>query len=279
MKKIGFIDYYLDEWHANNYPQMIKDVAGDELVVAYAYAEIDSPKGGMTTDEWCAKYGVERLNSIEELVEKSDCIVVLSPDNPERHLDLTKLPLASGKRTYVDKTFAPTKKIAEEIVANAVAHNTPFFSTSALRFANELKDVRKDGINFISSRGPGVFEIYTIHQLEPIVILMGSDVKRVMSIGTDNAPAFLVEWEGGKRATFALTNDWRCDFSLGLGYEDGTFGMITAMSDYFPNFIKGLCDFFITGDVKADYNETIAIMGIIEASAKARKQPLTWVEV
>ena len=62
-------------------------------------------------------------------------------------------------------------------------------------------------------------------------------------------------------------------------YEDGTFGMITAMSDYFPNFIKGLCDFFITGDVKADYNETIAIMGIIEASAKARKQPLTWVEV
>ena len=25
MKKIGFIDYYLDEWHANNYPEMIAE--------------------------------------------------------------------------------------------------------------------------------------------------------------------------------------------------------------------------------------------------------------
>ena len=27
MKKIGFIDYYLDEWHANNYPRMIAEVS------------------------------------------------------------------------------------------------------------------------------------------------------------------------------------------------------------------------------------------------------------
>ena len=31
MKKIGFIDNYLDEWHANNYPGMIKALAGDEM--------------------------------------------------------------------------------------------------------------------------------------------------------------------------------------------------------------------------------------------------------
>ena len=30
MKKIGFIDYYLDEWHANNYPQFIKDADGEK---------------------------------------------------------------------------------------------------------------------------------------------------------------------------------------------------------------------------------------------------------
>ena len=52
-----------------------------------------------------------------------------------------------------------------------------------------------------------------------------------------------------------------------------------TMSNYFPNFIKEMCDFFKTGEVKADYHETVAIMGIIEASAKALKTPLTWVEV
>jgi hypothetical protein len=25
MKKIGFIDYFLDEWHAENYPQWIEE--------------------------------------------------------------------------------------------------------------------------------------------------------------------------------------------------------------------------------------------------------------
>lgn len=29
MKKTGFIDYYLDEWHANNYPQWIRNMSGD----------------------------------------------------------------------------------------------------------------------------------------------------------------------------------------------------------------------------------------------------------
>ena len=40
MKKIGFIDYYLSEWHANNYPDFIKKLT-DDYEVAYACAEKD----------------------------------------------------------------------------------------------------------------------------------------------------------------------------------------------------------------------------------------------
>lgn len=42
--KIGFIDYYLDEYHANHYPEWIKNAA-DESCAFYAWAQIDSPKG------------------------------------------------------------------------------------------------------------------------------------------------------------------------------------------------------------------------------------------
>ncbi len=116
MKTVGFIDYYLDEFHANNYPKWLKEASGGELEVKYAYAKIDSPlQGGMTTDDWCEKYGIERVSSIEELIEKSDYINVLSPDNPEMHEELCHLPLKSGKRVYVDKTFSETKEIAERI--------------------------------------------------------------------------------------------------------------------------------------------------------------------
>ena len=118
MQTIGFIDYFLDEWHANNYPEWIKQASGGELQVAYAYGKIDSPRpGGLTTDDWCAKYGITRCATIEEVVEKSDCLLVLSPDNCEMHEELCQIPLRSGKRTYVDKTFAPDLTLTRAMLA------------------------------------------------------------------------------------------------------------------------------------------------------------------
>lgn len=278
MKKIGFIDYYIDEWHANNYPKFFADECGDEFKVAYAYAEIDKPDG-LTTDEWCEKFGVEKCNSIAEVVEKSDCIVVLSPDNPERHLDLCREPLASGKPVYVDKTFALSKDIAKEIVAIGEANNTPFFSTSALRFANELKDVKRDGICFINSRGPGNFDTYAIHQIEPIVCLMGSDVKRMMSVGSGKYESMVIEFSNERRVVMSHYGWTGVDFDITVNYEDGSTHIIPQMSDYFPNFIKSLCHFFRTGEIFAEHAETVSVMGIIEAGNKALKNPGVWVEV
>ena len=41
MKHIGFIDYYLDEWHANNYPKMIQELSQGEMKVSYAYGDVE----------------------------------------------------------------------------------------------------------------------------------------------------------------------------------------------------------------------------------------------
>ncbi len=276
--KIGFIDYFLDEWHANNYPKFIADQCGSDFTVAYAYAEIDKPNG-LTTDQWCEKFGVERCNTIAEVVRKSDCIIVLSPDNPERHLDLCREPLASGKPVYVDKTFALSKEIAKQITEIGEKHNTPFFSTSALRFANELEGVNKENICFINSRGPGNFDTYAIHQIEPIVMLMGSNVKRMMSVGSGMYESMVIEFSGGRRAVLSHYGWTGVDFDLTVNYTDGTTVKIPQMSDYFPNFIKALCDFFKTGKIYADHAETISVMGIIEAGNKALKTPGEWVEV
>ncbi len=278
MLKIGFIDYFLDEWHANNYPKFFAEVAGDDIKVCYAYAEMDKP-GGLTTDQWCRQFGVERCSSISEVVEKSDCIVVLSPDNPERHLDLCREPLASGKRVYVDKTFALSKDVAKQITAIAEESATPFFSSSALRFSTELQNVEKEGACFINSRGPGNFDTYAIHQLEPIVMLMGSDAKRIMSVGSGKYESMVLEFEGGRRAVMSHYGWTGIDFEMTVNYDDGRTLKIPAMSDYFPNFIKALCDFFKTGRIYAAHDQTIAIMGIIEAGNKALLNPCQWIEI
>ena len=61
--KIGFVDYYIAEWHANNYPRMIAEASGGEMTVSGAYGMIDSPLGGLTTAAWCEKMNIPRFDS------------------------------------------------------------------------------------------------------------------------------------------------------------------------------------------------------------------------
>ncbi len=128
--KIGFIDYYLDEWHANHYPQWFKEV-DSQAEVAFGYAVLDNPNG-RTNRQWCEDNGVTLCATMEDLVEKSDALAVLSPDNTELHEALCQVALRSGKRTYIDKTFAPDEIIGRRIFDLAAAHNTPCWSTCAL---------------------------------------------------------------------------------------------------------------------------------------------------
>ena len=67
-----------------------------------------------------------------------------------------------------DKTFAPDGEIAARILKIAQDSGTPCYSTSALRFAAEYTGIDRAGIRAISSWGPGNFETYSIHQLEPV---------------------------------------------------------------------------------------------------------------
>ena len=277
MKTIGFIDYYLDEWHANNYPQIIKERTNGEFEVRYAYAKIDSPLGGMTSKEWSEKNGIELLDTIEQVIEKSDMLIVLSPDNPEMHEELTDLPLKSGKLVYVDKTFAPDKKTAERIFENADAHGTPCFSSSALRFVTEFKDVDKSNICKIYSEGPGTYEMYSIHQIEPVVMLMNCRAKKVMGLGDEKHPSIIIEFEDGRHAQIHQCAG--TDFKTTLVDKDNNSAEYPITSDFFGLFMDALIEFFKTGRIPVEHSQTIDVIAIREAGLRALKNPFNWIEL
>ena len=278
MQTIGFIDYFLDEWHANNYPEWIKQASGGELQVAYAYGKIDSPRpGGLTTDDWCAKYGITRCATIEEVVEKSDCLLVLSPDNCEMHEELCQIPLRSGKRTYVDKTFAPDLAAAERLFAIARQSGTPCYSTSALRFAAEYRDIRPDEVTAVSCWGPNDFDTYSVHQLEPLMMLMRAEPARVMWLDGEKWMSLAVQFRDGRCATlscFAGGSPFVTNVSLRSGNR-----LITVESDFFAAFIEELCRFYQTGEVRVPHRETLAIMAVRGAGLLAAKTPGVGVDV
>ena len=61
MKKIGFIDYYLSEWHANKYPGWMADICnaeGLEYQIAYAWGEMPS---GASRTAWSSVLPLRRF--------------------------------------------------------------------------------------------------------------------------------------------------------------------------------------------------------------------------
>ena len=278
MKKIGFIDYYLDEWHANNYPEMFRKYAGSCEVVC-AYGKIDSPlPGGINTREWGEKYGIAIVDSIEEVIERSDCLVVLSPDNPEMHEELSRLPLASGKRTYIDKTFAETYDSAVRLFDMAKEGNTPCYSASALYFAQEYAESYQKDVEYVDSCGPNDFAGYSIHQLEPITAMLKAEPVRVMSVGTADFPVVIVEYAGGKKAKIAMFRNGEA-FSMNVGCRNGEAFCIKAESYYWEPFIRALAHFFETGEIPVPHENTLRVIAAREAAVKALERPFDWVRV
>ncbi len=276
MKKIGFIDYYLDEWHANNYPAWIRE-SGLGFEVAYAYGELERPPfGGMTTDEWCASFGAERCDSIAELCEKADYIMILSPDNAEKHLEYAKEAFPCGKSCYVDKTFAPDSGTAAEIFALAEKHGVKMFSSSALRFADELEAI-KGSASSVNIIGSGNLENYLIHFAELAVILMGTDVKSVMSVGTEANVSLSLFYPDGRIALLnMLCAHSAPSFCISVEAKDGTeTEFVDVQSPYFVNMLHAILAMFDGAEAPVTSKETLALMKLIDAARQAIETPYT----
>ena len=277
MIKIGFVDHYINEWHANNYPTWIKkanEELGTDFVVVYAYATLNKdPEQNMTTEEWCKKNGIQMCSSIEEICEKSDCLLVLAPSNPEVHLDLAKKVLPYGKVTYIDKTFAPDLKTAEEIFALSKKYHAPIFSSSALRYANELNNAKntKSLITFGTGR---TVEEYIIHEIEMVVKIMGVGATDIKLSKNGEQYIFNLKYKDNKNATMLYVADGNLPFAINA---DATYYPIE--SDFFYDLIKDILRFYQTKKPSFNSEETLEVMRIREAAINSLKEEEKWIKL
>lgn len=281
MKKIGFIDYYLSEWHANNYPAWIEWVNqknGWDFKPAYAWGEKDcSPVDQRTSDEWCEQFGVQKCATIEELCEKSDYILILAPSDPERHLDYAKKVFPFGKNTYIDKTFAPDFETAREIFALAGQNGAKFFSTSALRYASELEAIH-DPVEISTEGGGSNLPEYAIHQIEMIVEKMNAEPKRVRVIKkADNEYDADIEFEGEKSAHMHFEPP--LEFAIRAKCADGSVVETKAVSAYFKVLLETILRFYLTGEIPFDPQETLRVMKIRENVVKGMSRSGEWIDL
>lgn len=279
MKKIGIIDYFIDEWHSNEYLGLFKkanEELGLDYQITYGYAEREMD-GRLSTDEWCEKKGVIRCMSMEEVCEKSDCLLILAPANPETHLKYAKIALRYGKPTYIDKTFAPDLATAKEIYAVADQYNTKIFSTSALRYAKELTDI-ENLESAVFTGGGRSLEEYVIHQIEMAVKTAKAKAENVWVFNGVNQTTAVIDFSG-KNVTleYAVNNGFSVNVKMqGKGCE------FRNMSDpgYFYSLVKDILKFFETETPPFDRNQTLTVIAVRDAimqgveKAKGTKIPV-----
>ena len=269
MKKIGSIDYFIDEWHSNTYLGLFEKVSkelGVDYKVTYAYAEVEQ-SGKMLTDDWCAKNNVTRCYSIEELCEKSDNILILAPANPETHLKYAKVALPYKKTTYIDKTFAPDLQTAKEIFAIAEKYNTKIFTSSALRYAEEIAGYTN--VKNVMIKGGGrSLEEYIIHQIEMAVKMTGgAQAEQVHVFHSAKQSTTVVEY-ADKTVTLSYSNSgW--GFSVDVETENANceFKNIEKGTEFY-RLVESIVKFFETNEEPFDKKETLAVLAIRDAIMK-----------
>ena len=281
MKRIGFYDYYLDEWHANNYPAMFrKEIAkcGIDMEVSYAFSETDKP-GGMSTEDWCKKYKCKNCASIEEFVELCDFMLILAPSYPSEHERMAKLPLASRKPVYIDKIFSPDVETGRRIFEYANIYKTPLFSSSALRFSDELTDYRRgEGMEAIwcATTGPSSFEVYAIHQIEMIQTVMGGCAKRVKAFENKGGRTVLFDY-GNSMASMLQLDKLRFQITVSDGENCINNPII---SPFFENLIKQIIEFFYKPDPSpVSQNDTLSVMAMLHTAKLALDNKDEWLDI
>lgn len=271
--KIGFIDFYIDEWHANNYPGMIDEynkAHGTDHKVAYAWAETE-PAGHLSTTEWCEKFGAKKCETIEELCEKADHVIVLAPSDPDKHLGYAEKVFATGTSPYIDKTFAPDCPTAKRIFDLADKHNVKFFSSSALRYADELSCFRGDAVAITTTGGGSNIEEYIIHQIEMAVKCLGVGAKQVAYERIADEERVEVRYENGKRAAFLYAP--AMPFTAVVADKEGKSSYRQINSKFFVNLIADIIRFFETGETSLATEETLEVMRIRDAVITGKAKP------
>jgi predicted dehydrogenase len=272
MKKIGFVDYFISEWHANNYPAWMERVCAEkglDYKVAYAWAELEtSPLDGISTAEWCEKFGAEKCATIDELCQKSDVIVILAPSNPETHLRYAEAVLKYGKSTYIDKTFAPDAETAEKIFAIAEKYNTPFFSTSALRYATELDAVDAPDSILVTGGGSNLPE-YFIHLGEMVVKKLGVGIKTVTA--EKNGTQYIIKADYGDGKCGTMIYGANMPYNAYLTTAKGELWK-SINSPFFEGLIADMLRFFESGETSFDSAETLEVMRLRDMALSAAEK-------
>jgi predicted dehydrogenase len=302
--KVGLIG--LDTSHAVAFTQLLNDpsrpdhVPGARVVAAFKQGSPEIEASATRIDKFTAElrdtWKVELVDSIEELVRRVDAVMLESVDG-RAHLAQARAVLAARKPLFVDKPFTASVKDAVALAKLAREHGTPIFSSSSLRFTDDVQGVKRDPrvqqVQGAITWGPATLEAhhpdlfwYGIHAVEMLYTFMGPGCERVARTHAAGADAVVGHWKDGRIGIVRGTRDSAQTYGQvvfgpkaivstpepaaspspsNAGAGAASNGAPPKRSSYY-GLLVAIVDFFRTGKSPVPIDETLEIMAFMEAA-------------
>ena len=265
-RTIGFVDYRLDNFHANTFLGILRDDLADRGFEVAGCTGLDEKEGRA----WAEKNEVPYFDDAAALDDAVGFYMVLAPSNPEVHLELCRKVLPFGKPTYVDKTFAPDVETAEAIFALADEHGAAIQTTSALRYTNVqeyVASIGKAAVRHMVAWGGGrSFGEYAIHPVELVVSCMGPGAARLMRRGTGEQSQLLIDFTEDRTAVVNVYIGADTPFAATVTTDEGTRYVPVEGEGMFRDNAAAILDFFESGKPVIDRAESLMIRRILDAA-------------
>ena len=193
--------------------------------------------------------------------------MVLYPDNPERKFEVIKKVIPFKKPVFVDKTFMNNFKEAKTTFDLAEQYGTPLFTSSSLRYADEVKALENPESLLVIAPSVHLSD-YWIHPLEIVVSKMGSGALRAKLSKSgvhhmlnieykDNRTALIVIAEGGNAQDFFISGNGKFKQNL-----------VRCASPYFENEMRDILRFFMERKPSFSKQETLEAMKLRDVTLK-----------
>jgi len=283
-RRIGIIG--LDTSHSVAFTKALNDpAAGPEfgnykVVAAYPKGSNDIKSSvdripGYTED--VKKLGVEIVNSIDELLNKAD-VVLLETNDGRLHLEQAIPVIKAGKRMFIDKPVAASLADAIAIFNVAKQYNVPVFSSSSLRYITGVREIAEGSIGKVTGAdaySPAILEKthpdlfwYGVHGVETLFTVMGTGCKSVVRTFTQNTDQVTGLWQDGRIGTFRGIRSGRADYG-GTVFGEKGITVLGKYAGYNPLLVK-IIEFFNTGMPPVKAEDTIEIFTFMAAAEESK---------
>jgi predicted dehydrogenase len=261
-----------------NNPNAKDHVSGGKVVAAFKGGSPDFPESAKRVDNYAKtlkeKYGVQFYDSIEELCQNVDAVLLESVDG-RPHLEQVRPVLKAGKPVFIDKPMAGSLPDVVEIFRLAKETKVPIFSSSALRFAKDTQAVRNDSIgkvSYVETYGPCEIERhlpdlfwYGIHGVEAMFAVLGPGCDTVQRGTTPDGKIEVIgTWKNGAKGIYREDKTFH-------GFAKGEKGEASAGSfnGYVPLVVE-IMKFFKSGIAPVSPEETIEIFAFMQAADESK---------